>query len=138
MDIIFAVLSIVILDYHYELKDKVIFPYEESKFTKDTSSSTLYEEATLHIRYHHIVQGKEYYDLDNNDFYWFLNNDNELEIYFFSNNELKLIRRLKYEKGFKLTKIKYPNRIDLKLKMENNKYNIEYSYIESLNKIVSF
>ena len=45
---------------------------------------------------------------------------------------------IKYEKNFKLSKIEYSNRNDLKLKMENNKYNIKYLYIKYLDKIIYF
>lgn len=138
IDILYSVISITILNYHYDLKDKVIFPYEESYFSKDMESSTLYEESTLHIQYHNIIQGKDYFELKNNNFYWFLNDNNELEIYFFSNNKPNLIKRMKYEKGFKLIKIEYVNKIDLKLTMEDGRKNFEYSYIKSLDKIISF
>ena len=138
IDVLYSVISITILNYHFELKDKVIFPYEESYFSKDVESSILYEEATLHIRYHDIIQGKDYSELKNNNFYWFLNDDNELEIYFFSNDKINLIKKIKYEKGFKLIKIEYPNNVDLKLEMENGKNIFKYSYIKSINKIISF
>ena len=138
IDTLYSVISITILNYHYDLKDKVIFPYEESYFSKDMESSTLYEESTLHINYHNIIQGKDYFELKNNNFYWFLNDDNELEIYFFSNNKPNLIKRMKYEKGFKLIKIEYTNKIDLKLSMEDGRKKFEYSYIKSLDKIISF
>ncbi|MDY5646865.1 MAG: hypothetical protein SPF22_07680 [Candidatus Onthovivens sp.] len=138
IDILYSVISITILNYHYDLKDKVIFPYEESYFSKDMESSTLYEELTLHIQYHNIIQGKDYFELKNNNFYWFLNDDNELEIYFFSNNKPNLIKRMKYEKGFKLIKVECVNKIDLKLSMEDGRKKFEYSYIKSLDKIISF